>query len=406
MKPINVVGLGYIGLPTALMLCASGRKVVGSDINSELVVKLRSRKVKFEEAGLSELYEKALAMGIEFSSQYIETDIYIVSVPTPFKDDSKRIDPSHVISAVGGIAEICDDKALIIIESTISPGTVDKYIRPLLREAAAHKQISVAHAPERVIPGRIVEELRHNARTIGVDDAETGTRVKEIYSSFCEGEFSITDIKTAEITKIIENAFRDVNIAFANELAKICRAGELDIYEAIEIANKHPRVNILTPGPGVGGHCIPVDPWFIVGDFPELAVITRAARSVNDSMPEYVADRMLEIMKAENIEDFGSVGLYGLTYKENAGDVRESPALTLLKILNRRHITDIKTYDPYVKEDIAPNQYHDLREFVDASKLIVIMAGHREIAENEEALAGKVIFDTRNILKTENAYHL
>ena len=210
--------------------------------------------------------------------------------------------------------------------------------------------------PERIIPGNMVYELKHNSRTIGADSREIGEKVKALYSSFCEGEIVVTDIRTAEMTKVVENTFRDINIAFANELAKICRSDNMDVYEIIRIANKHPRVNILTPGPGVGGHCISVDPWFLVGDYPGLSNIILAARKINDSMPDFVLERIHNIMKENGLTDVGRVGLYGLTYKENVDDTRESPTLQMLESMER-HLCggQIKVYDPYVTRDIVPN---------------------------------------------------
>lgn len=189
----------------------------------------------------------------------------------------------------------------------------------------------MVHAPERIIPGNMIYELKNNSRTISADNNEIGMIVKNLYQVFCKGEIVLTDIRTAEMTKVIENTYRDINIAFANELTKICRSDDMDVYEIIRIANMHPRVNILHPGPGVGGHCISVDPWFLVGDYPDLTNLILAARKINDSMPQHVLKRIRDIMKKNNIRDISRVGLYGLTYKENVDDIRESPTLQLLE---------------------------------------------------------------------------
>ena len=281
---INVVGLGYIGLPTALMLAAHGVEVTGTDYNRQLVETLNRGKPTFKEDGLDELFEKAVKSGIRFSEEYIRTDMYIISVPTPYDKASKKIDASYVTAAVKNVLEVCPNGATLVIESTVSPGTIDRFVRPAIEERglAVGKDIHLAHAPERIIPGNMAYELKHNSRTIGADEREVGERVKRLYASFCEGEIVVTDIRTAEMTKVVENTFRDINIAFANELAKICRSDSMDVYEIIRIANMHPRVNILSPGPGVGGHCISVDPWFLVGDYPGLANIILAARKIND----------------------------------------------------------------------------------------------------------------------------
>lgn len=405
---VNVIGLGYIGLPTALMLAAHGVNVVGTDINEELVANLQGGRLSFEEEGLNDLFREAVTKGIRFTTEYITTDTYIVAVPTPYNKLSKKIDPSYVVEAVQKIMSVCLKGAIVVIESTISPGTIDKYVRPVVEAEGLviGKDLNLVHAPERVIPGSMIRELKYNNRTIGVDDLKIGERIKKIYSTFCKGDIVITDIRTAEMTKVVENTYRDINIAFANELAKICREGNLDVYEIIRIANMHPRVNILQPGPGVGGHCISVDPWFLVGDYPGLANIILAARKINDSMPEYVLKRVHEIMKENNIEDLTKVGLYGLTYKENVDDVRESPTLQLLEAMENHLAPPLKTYDPYVKNDIVKNQYHDLDAFLNDIDLVVIMVGHDEIKVQMDKLKGKIILDTRNICNLKGTYKL
>ncbi len=407
---VNVVGLGYIGLPTALMLAAHGVEVTGTDYNRELVETLNRGKTTFKEDGLDELFEKAVKSGIRFSEEYISTDMYIISVPTPYDKASKKIDASYVTAAVKNVLEVCQKGATLVIESTVSPGTIDRFVRPAIKEKglAVGKDIHLAHAPERIIPGNMVYELKHNSRTIGADEREVGERVKRLYASFCEGEIVVTDIRTAEMTKVVENTFRDINIAFANELAKICRSDSMDVYEIIRIANMHPRVNILSPGPGVGGHCISVDPWFLVGDYPGLANIILAARKINDGMPEFVLGRIYEIMKTEGITDVSRVGLYGLTYKEDVDDMRESPTLQMLECMER-HLAGgrVKVYDPYIEADVVANQYHGLDAFLEDVDLVVVMAGHEEIRKNGNRLKGKIVLDTKNIYaKGGNIYHL
>ena len=406
---INVIGMGYIGLPTALMLAAHGEKVIGTDYNKELVKTLQSGKLTFQENGLDGLFSEALKQGIAFTDEYKRTDMYIVSVPTPYDKESKKIDPSYVITAVKSVIKVCPEGATLVIESTIPPGTIDTYVRPVLKESGfiEGKNIHLAHAPERIIPGNMIYELIHNNRTIGADRQEIGEKVKNIYQSFCQGEIIVTDIRTAEMTKVVENTFRDINIAFANELMKICRSGEMDVYEIIRIANKHPRVNILSPGPGVGGHCISVDPWFLVGDYPGLANLILTARKTNDSMPEFVLKRIYEIMRKEGIEDAEKVGIYGLTYKENVDDMRESPTLQMLKCMDE-HLAGgrVKVYDPYIEKDIVANQYHDLERFLEDVTLVVLMVAHNEIIENMKKLNGKTVLDTRKVCDCENVYWL
>lgn len=402
MEKVNVIGLGYIGLPTALSLSVSGNEIIGTDYNSKLVNNLQNGTIDFVEEGIKELYNKAVENGIIFTTEYQKADIYLVAVPTPYEKSDKKVDPTYVVNAVSSIVSVCDENAIIIIESTISPGTIDRYIRPIV----ANKKINLVHAPERIIPGKIVEELKSNSRTIGADDVGVAERIKKLYSSFCQGKIVTTDIRTAEMTKVVENTYRDINIAFANELAKICRQADLDVYEIIRIANMHPRVNILNPGPGVGGHCISVDPWFLVGDYPGLANIILAARKINDSMPEFVLERTYEIMKENHIDDISRVGFYGLTYKENVDDTRESPTLQLLESMKKHLGGGVKVYDPYVKQDIIDNQFHELSGFLEKVDIVVIMVGHDEIKKNKEKLKGKIVFDTRNCLNLEKLYHL
>ena len=406
---INVVGLGYIGLPTALMLAKAGNDIVGTDYNKSLVETLNKGQVTFKEDGLPELFADAVKNGIKFSTEYQKTDVYIVSVPTPYDADSKKVDAKYVVSAVQSVLEVAPQGATVVIESTISPGTIDRYVRPVVQAAGKviGKDINLVHAPERIIPGNMVYELEHNSRTIGADDVKIGEKIKDIYATFCKGEIVVTDIRTAEMTKVVENTFRDINIAFANELAKICRSDNMDVYEIIRIANKHPRVNILQPGPGVGGHCISVDPWFLVGDYPGLANIILAARKINDSMPEFVLERVNTIMEENGMTDVSRVGFYGLTYKENVDDMRESPTLQMLDSM-KKHLcgNSVKVYDPFITEDVVKGQYHDLDKFLADVDFVVLLVGHDEIKENMDKLSGKVILDTRKICDLPGTYRL
>lgn len=408
MKKVNVIGMGYIGLPTALALVNGGVAVVGTDYNEKLIQSLQNGQITFKETGLEELFQDAIKKGIEFSTNYERTNFYIVSVPTPYVKESKKIDAKYVISAVEQVLAVCEKGTILVIESTISPGTIDRYVRPIVAEKGFKigQDIHLVHAPERILPGNMLYELEHNARTIGADSKEVGENVKELYQHFCQAEITVTDIKTAEMTKVVENTYRDINIAFANELTRICRAAGVDVYEIIKIANKHPRVNILSPGPGVGGHCISVDPWFLVGDYPKLTRLISAAREVNDLMPDYVLDRILTIMQEINLKDFSKVGLYGLTYKENVDDIRESPTLQLLSYMKERKFAGIYTYDPYIAEDITENQMHDLDTFLNQVEFVVIMVGHNEIKNNFHKLAEKIVLDTRRVSCDKGYYYL
>lgn len=405
---VNVIGLGYIGLPTALMMSSHGVKVVGTDYNEELVNILNAGHTTFKEEGLDDLFQDALRAGIRFSTEYQVTDTYIVSVPTPYDKFSKKVDACYVVSAVKSVLKVAPKGATIVVESTVSPGTMEKFVRPAVEESGyiIGDDINLVHAPERIIPGNMVYELLHNNRTIGADNKEIGEKVKLLYSSFCQGEIVVTDIKTAEMTKVVENTFRAVNIAFANELARICRHDDMDVYEIIKICNMHPRVNILQPGPGVGGHCISVDPWFLVGDYPSLAKVINESMRTNDSQPDFVLNRIYEIMKENGLSDVKRVGLYGLTYKENVDDMRESPTLQLLESQERHLATGLKVYDPFITKDVVDNQYHDLDAFLEDIDMVVIMVKHNEIKENFMKLSDKLVLDCHNIIDLPGVYHI
>ena len=405
---VNVIGLGYIGLPTALMLASHGIDVVGTDYNKELVATLNAGITTFEENGLEEIFAKAVSKGIKFSADYIKSDVYIIAVPTPYYKFSKKIDASYVLEAVKNVLTVSSKGSTIVIESTVSPGTIEKSVYPLIESVGLRvgEDVHLVHAPERIIPGNMIFELIHNSRVLGANDAAVGEKIKGLYKTFCKGDIVVTDIKTAEMVKVVENTYRDINIAFANELTKICRSSGMNVYEIIRIANMHPRVNILQPGPGVGGHCISVDPWFLVGDYPGLANIILTARKINDSMPEYVLERVYDIMKEKGMTDLTKIGLYGLTYKENVDDVRESPTLQLLECMGRHLAPGLKVYDPFVKKKLVENQYYDLDKFLADVDFVVIMVAHDEIKRQMNKLRGKVILDTRNVCSIEGVYKL
>lgn len=408
---INVIGLGYIGLPTALMLAASGNEIVGTDIDEQRVKGLQDEVIPFEEKGMPALFDKAVENNISFSTEYQETDTYIITVPTPYDSHSKKIDPFYIENAVRTALDKALDNAVIVVESTVSPGTIDKYIRPIIEEGQEReeKTFNLVHAPERILPGNMVHELQYNSRTVGCDDTETGNKVKGLYETFCESEITITDIRTAEMSKVVENTYRDINIAFANELAKIAHFDNLNVHEIIRIANQHPRVNILNPGPGVGGHCISVDPWFLVGDYPEMTGLIKNAREINDSMPNFALKRIRDVMDETGVSDISRVGLYGLTYKPNVDDTRESPTLQLLEQQRIHLAPELKVYDPEVRRyDITEQQYENFEEFLDDVEIVVIMVGHDHIKENKEMLDEKIVIDAQNIVETrkEDVYKM
>lgn len=402
---INIIGLGYIGLPTALMLAARGNDVIGTDIDEERIKDLQEGLLPFEEKGMADLFEEARENQIAFTTDYLATDLYIITVPTPYDRYSKKIDPSYIKKSVETVLHKALDGAIIVIESTVSPGTIDKHILPIVEEAEKRegKIFHLVHAPERILPGNMVHELQYNSRTVGCSDQAVGEKVKELYETFCESEIIITDIRTAEMSKVVENTYRDINIAFANELAKIAHFDDLNVHEIIRIANKHPRVNILNPGPGVGGHCISVDPWFLVGDYPEITGLIKQGRKINDSMPNFVLKRISEVMAEKEMTDITRVGLYGLTYKANVDDTRESPTLQLLEQQRLHLAPELKVYDPEVNNyEITANQYQDFETFLGDVDIVVIMVAHDHIKENQEQLKGKIIIDAQNVIDPTN----
>lgn len=401
---INVIGLGYIGLPTSLMLASKGSLVVGSDYNQDIVDSLQNGHVTFEESGLVELYKSAIENGITFSKAYAnDADMYIITVPTPYDSETKKIDPKYLISAVKEVIETSNKDAILVIESTVSPGTIDQFVRPLLERTDV--KFELVHAPERILPGAMIDELVNNPRTIGADSELVGEIVKKVYKTFCVGEIVLTSINVAEMSKVVENTFRDVNIAFANELAQICHAANLDVQEVIRISNKHPRVNILSPGPGVGGHCISVDPWFLVGDYPELSKLILSARKTNDDMPKYILDRIKDIMIENGINDYSKVGIYGITYKENVDDTRESPALQFKKILSGEQ-QKIVFYDPFIEKQLFENQVFNFEDFQSVIDMMVVFVSHKDILDRD-LRDDLVLFDTRNTkLSTKKTYKI
>ncbi len=395
---INVIGLGYIGLPTALMLAAHGQHVTGTDINPDIITRLRKGQLTFHEEGLDVLLRKAIQSGIQFSTETVRAEIYIVSVPTPYLPETHRVDAHFITDAVEGLLNDWPSGAILVIESTIPPGTIDAYVRPLIqrRGLVSGQDIHLAHAPERILPGNMLYELEENNRTIGADDPVVGKQIQSVYASFCKGSITLTDIRTAEMTKVVENTYRAVNIALSNELLKLCRSEGLDVQEILRICNQHPRVNLLQPGPGVGGHCIPIDPWFLVGDAPEETPLIREALRVNESMPSYVLSRLQQLMNEHQIP-MDRVGLYGLTYKENVDDVRESPTLQLLDAIQRAGLPAPQVYDPLVSRSIVPQQHHDRSTFHDAVDLVVVLVGHDELRSSPAQFQDKIVLDTRGL---------
>ena len=393
-----VLGLGYIGLPTAAMFANAGHDVTGVDKKAAIVEALNKGEITIEEDGLAEFIKNVTATGrLKASANAVPADAFIISVPTPITED-KKADMKFVISATEEVAGVMKKGDLVILESTSPIGTVDSIMKPILEEKTglkAGEDFYLGHSPERVIPGHILYELVHNNRIAGGYDTESAHRIKELYSSFVEGEIYETDARTAEMCKLSENTYRDVNIAFANELAKICEAQGINVWELISICNKHPRVNIHQPGPGVGGHCIAVDPWFIVEKEPGLAQIIDLARHTNDGMPAYVADRAMEILKG--IKD-PKVAILGVTYKPDVDDMRESPILYLIDQLKSRGVS-VSVQDPFAHG--RNGVLADLDEAVKDADLIILGVNHKVYKDLDfEALAKLV--RTKNLLDTRN----
>jgi UDP-N-acetyl-D-mannosaminuronic acid dehydrogenase len=399
---ICVVGLGYIGLPTAITFAQNNVNVVGVDKKQDVVDKLNSGEIHIEEPGLQEALDQVVKKGtFRASMQPEKSNAFIISVPTPNNgDEYKSCDMSYVISAIKSVLPYVEQGNVIIVESTIGPRSMDDVVKPLVEEAGfvIGKDIFLVHCPERVLPGQILHELVYNNRIVGgitPDCTEAGAMV---YSAIVKGEIIKTDAKTAEMSKLMENTFRDVNIALANELTKICNALEINALDVINMANKHPRVNLHTPGPGVGGHCLAVDPYFIVAKAPETAQLINLSRSINTSMPNYVVDNINKLM--ENV-DGKVITVLGLTYKGNVNDIRESPAIEIFEILKRQNRFEVRAYDPHVDLDWV---FTNLEKAVSDSDLIVVLTDHNDFkilnGTDLSKMNHKRIFDTKNVVNT------
>lgn len=390
---VTVVGIGYIGLPTACLLVRAGHDVTGVDIDTSKIQSLKSGKVPFEETGLQKLLTAVLKTNrFHVASKIEASDVYIIAVPTP--QEREKADLTFVKNALESIISVMHGGELIIIESTIYPGASKKELLALLLKS--DKQFLLAHCPERAIPGRTIYEMTHNNRIIGGLTRQAAVKTKKLYASFVKGHIDITDITTAEYCKVMENTYRDVNIALANEYAKIAEEVGIDIWEAIRLANKHPRVHIHSPGPGVGGHCIPVDPWFFVG-ISKHAKLIHTARDINDGMPAYVVKKLEYYIKKHNIKK-PKVGILGLAYKKNVGDIRESPTFAVIKLLQKKKISYVVN-DPFVKEGTFGCAKLD--ELLHASNMILVMTDH-DVYTNINFSKYKnlrCIYDTRQCLR-------
>ncbi|UUA86700.1 UDP-N-acetyl-D-mannosamine dehydrogenase [Corynebacterium pseudogenitalium] len=410
---VAFVGLGYIGLPTAVVMAESGLKVLGVDVVQEKVDAVNAGQVTIVEPELEEELKNALESGnFKATTQMPHAKNYVIAVPTPFNDDHS-VDMRFIYSAAEAIAPKLEGDELVILESTSPPTTTEKMaarileLRPDLRadgddSDSSKPVVFFAHCPERILPGKAMEELRTNDRIIGGMSPAAAERAEAVYASFCKGELLKTNDRTAELAKLTENSFRDVNIAFANELSMICDDFGIDVWELIELANHHPRVNILQPGPGVGGHCIAVDPWFIVAASPNLSNLIRTAREVNDSKPEWVLDK---INSAINENPTATVALLGLSFKPNIDDLRESPALAITeKTVATFPDNKFLIVEPNINKlpgSLASTSnavYTQLESALQAADIVALLVDHKEFKELPSAsLEGKKVIDTKGI---------
>ncbi|MBU8731722.1 nucleotide sugar dehydrogenase [Cytobacillus oceanisediminis] len=402
---ICTVGLGYIGLPTSIMFAKHNVEVVGVDVKQEVIQSLNSGQIHIEEPDLQEALEEVIKKG-KFKASLLpeKANAFIISVPTPNNDDQyKSCDLSYVVNAVNSVLPFVEKGNVIIVESTIGPRSMDDVVKPLVEEAGfvVGKDVFLVHCPERVLPGQIMHELIYNNRIVGGITPECTEAGALVYSTFVKGEIIKTNAKTAEMSKLMENTYRDVNIALANELAKVCNELEINALDVIDMANKHPRVNLHTPGPGVGGHCLAVDPYFIVAKAPETAQLINLSRSINTSMPYYVVENVNTLMR--NV-DGKVVTVFGLTYKGNVDDIRESPAMEILELLQEQNNFEVRAFDPHVQLKWVIN---DVEEAVKESDLIVVLTDHNEFKElvkdNLIGMNSMRVFDTKNVVKSVDA---
>lgn len=411
---ICVIGLGYIGLPTAGTFSAKGIDVLGVDVKQIVVDNLKKGILHIYEPDLRELIVDSINSGkLKFSTIPETAEVYILAVPTPFKGNHEA-DLSYVRAASESIAPYLKAGALVILESTSPVGTTEKIadwictIRKDLyytdRNGVKNNQdamgeVFFAHCPERVLPGKILYEIVNNDRIVGGVNDKSSEMAKQVYANICKGEIVLTDSRTAEMSKLTENSFRDVNIAFANELSMICDKLDINVWELIRLANRHPRVNILNPGPGVGGHCIAVDPWFIVDSVPEQSKLIRQAREINDYKPQYVLDKVNE---AVNNVDNAVIAVLGLSFKADVDDLRESPALKIAEILADKGYC-LKVVEPYIEKlpknlIMANVELSSLEDAIEASDIVLGLVDHKEFCGiDRKLLDDKFIIDTRGM---------
>ncbi len=410
---VCVVGLGYVGLPTAAILASRGIRVTGADVNAETVALINQGRIHIVEPDLDIMVQATVQTGrLRATTRPQPADAFIVAVPTPFTDGHKP-DLSFLEAATRSIAPVLKKGDLVVVESTLPVGTTERVAawlaaaRPDLRlprpGAADEADIYVAHCPERVLPGQVLVEMVRNDRVVGGITPRCAARAAALYRRFVNGACIETTARTAELVKLAENAYRDVNIAFANELSLVCDAIGVDVWDTIAIANRHPRVDILKPGPGVGGHCIAVDPWFIVDSAPELTPLIQAARHVNDGKPEHVVSRIVAAVEGHKRP---RIACLGLSYKANIDDLRESPAVHIVARLAERLAGrgDIMVVEPHVA--VLPAELAglpgvrqcDLSEALGQAEVVALLVDHRDFAAiDRKLLAGRTVIDTRGL---------
>lgn len=404
---VAVLGLGYIGLPTGAMIARSGARVLGIDVNEAIVETVNSGRIHIEEVDLEALVQGVVQRGLLRASTVLEScDVFLIAVPTPI-DDAHKPDTGFVLSAATTIADVLKAGDLIVLESTSPVGTTEA-VRDLLGRlrpdlmmpmtGAGHADVFIAYCPERVLPGRILAELVANDRCIGGITPRCARKALAFYRRFVRGACVTTTARVAEMVKLSENAFRDVNIAFANELSVVADALDLDIWEVIRLANRHPRVDILRPGPGVGGHCIAVDPWFIVNSAPDSTPLIRTAREVNDAKVEHVTARAKAMMASNPV---ARIACLGITFKANIGDLRESPALKVAEALLEASGATLSIVEPHV-DALPPSLIRarliDLDTALRECEILIVLVDHdlfKSVPVEERA--GKIVYDTRGI---------
>lgn len=400
-KKISIIGLGYIGLPTAIMLASSGFKVYGNDVKEEIINKTNSGELHFVEDGLSFELKKAVESNMLISSlEIVESDIYIICVPTPFYEDKEIPTPNieYVLDASEKVAKKIKKGDMVILESTSPIGTTKKIEDILKKSGVDTNEIHIAYCPERVIPGNIYYELKNNSRIIGGLNKISTEKVANFYKNFVKGEIHTTDAATAEMCKLTENSFRDVNIAFANELSIICDENNINVRELIRLANNHPRVNILNPGTGVGGHCIAVDPWFIVSNNPKTSNLIKMARQINDNKPAWVARKILERLKKLNLNN---VVCLGASFKPDIDDLRGSPAIEVLELLTNNKI-NVSLVEPNISSH-PKYKLIDINSAVESEGLFIGLVSHKQFLnidfKKQLNLKGDMFIDFSGIIE-------